>query len=311
MNSKYLAQYLENGIWKTISCYTYKKLCNQEPTKWEHLDLKSKPIQGKRYNVHTRSSSSKFCFSGSGPTNVSKNRMTTTHEFITEVISELDTLNLKINNYSLKIIPDTIIHEKEIIKVYCTEKKEVVEYIPDLLIRFSNPKTLEKRWGGQIAIEVNVTHSPDDTKRKHFQFLGIPLLEIDATKDLKFKLEGKEVQEKELDIYKKELELALSTEIEASIKYPTFSNRSLGNQVYKLKQEKKELEQNHNDKIQKISKLARDYKNLDTDFKNSKINLTKTIRQKESQLLNIEKKLAEYKNRSFIQKLADLLSSKK
>lgn len=303
MNSKYLAQYLEDGNWKTISCYRYKKLCSQEPTRWEHIELKSKPIQGIRYNLHIRSSSSKFCFSGFGPQNISNNRMTTTHEFITEVISELKVVNLKICNKSLTIIPDTTIHEKESIKIYCTEKKEVVEYIPDLLIRFSNPNKFMKLWGGQIAIEVNVTHGPDDTKRKHFQFLGIPLLEIDATTDLKFKLEGKDANENELDIYKKDLELILSREIKTSITYPTYSNRSLGNQLYNLKKEKKELEQSLNDELEKASKLIKDYQDLVFDFEESKINLIQTIRQKENQLVM-------YENRNFIEKVISLFSKK-
>ncbi|WP_282164695.1 hypothetical protein [Cellulophaga baltica] len=309
MNSKYLAQYLENGNWKTISCYRYKKLCLQEPTKWEHLKLQSKPIQGIRYNVNTRSNSSKFCFSGSGPKNISKNRMTTTHEFITEVISELKVLNLEIKKFKLEIIPDITIHEKEIIKVYCTEKKEVVEYIPDLLIRFSNSPSLVKRWGGQIAIEVNVTHSPDDTKRKHFQFLGIPLLEIDATKELKFKLEGKDATEEELDIYKKELESTLSEEIKVSIKYRTFSNRSLGNQLYKLKEEKKELEKELALESEKARNSTKKYQNLLTKFNGSKMNWSKNIEQKEYQLTDLKKQLIEYKNRNIMKKIIDLFSS--
>jgi hypothetical protein len=311
MNSKYLAQYLEDGNWKTISCYRYKKLCLQEPTKWELLKLKSKPIQGIRYDVHTRSRSSKFCFSGSGPKNISKNRMTTTHEFITEVISELKVLNLKIKQFKLEIIPDVTIHEKEIIKVYCTEKKEVVEYIPDLLIRFSNSTNLVKRWGGQIAIEVNVTHSPDDTKRKHFQFLGIPLLEIDATKDLKFKLEGKDASEEELDIYKKELESTLSKEIKVSVKYRTFSNRSLGNQVYKLKEEKNDLEKNIAIESEKVKNSTRKYQNLQDKFDDSKINWSKNMERKENQLIAVKNQLVEYKNRNIVKKIIDLFSAKK
>ncbi|CAM1345095.1 hypothetical protein [Tenacibaculum amylolyticum] len=307
MNSKYLAQYLLDGNWKTISCYRYKKLCSQEPTKWEHLELKSKPIQGIRHNVHIRSNSSKFCFSGSGPKNISQNRMTTTHEYITEVISELKILNLRVNNYDLTIIPDSIIHEKERIKIYCTEKKKVVEYIPDLLIRFSNSKKLVKYWGGQIAIEVNVTHSPDDTKRKHFQFLGIPLMEIDATKDLKFKFEGKDVDEKELENYKKELEITLSNKIETSLEYRTLSNRALGNQVYNLKKNKREIEQELINKKEMVNNLIRNNQNLKLELNNS----NQIIIEKEEQINTIKNELLEYENRSLIKKLITLFKTKK
>ena len=308
MNSKYLAQYLEDGHWKTISCYRYKRLCSQEPTKWEHLDLKSKPIQGVRYNVHTRSTSSKFCFSGTGPKTISRNRMTTTHEYITEVISNLDRLKLKVNDYSLTIIPDSVVHEKERIKLYCTEKKEVVEYIPDLLIRFSNSPKLVKDWGGQIAIEVNVTHSPDDTKRRHFQFLGIPLLEIDASKKLKFSKEGEDASENLLKSYKDYLESTLSQQIESTIEYPTYSNRSLGNKVYNLQKENEELHLKIKGLVKSTEQLIAKSKKNELDFIDTEKELNREIQNKQQQLDRIEKELTLFKNRSFVKKVIDLFN---
>ena len=305
-NSKYFAQYLEKGQWNTISCYKYKKLRIQEPTRWENIKLHSKPIQGIRYNVHVRSSSSKFCFSGSGSKAISKNRMTTTHEFVTEVISKLNILNLKVNSHTITIKPETIIHEKERIKIYCTEKKEVFEYIPDLLIRFSNSQKLVKQWGGQIAIEVNVTHTPSDSKRKHFQFLGIPLLEIDATEELKFKFEGKDAYEESFKEYRNKLELILSKEINTSMKYPTYSNRSLGNKIFILKKDKEDLVQKLNLKIKESNNFKKEYKILVSHFESLRTKLMEEIDQKNSKLTLINNQLKECKNRHLISKIIDL-----
>lgn len=312
MNSKYLAQYKEKEVWKTISCHRYKTLCSQEPTRWENIELKSKPIQGIRYNVHTRINSTKFCFNrGSTPSNLSENRMTTTHEYITEIISKLEVLNLKIENhdFSFQIKPDTVIHEQEIIKIYCTEKKEIVEYIPDLLIRFSNNIGLVKLWGGQIAIEVNVTHSPNETKRKHFQFIGIPLLEIDASKKLKFENEGKDVGEQILNSYRKQLERELSILIPTSLKYRTYSNRSLANRYYKLKNKNEEIEKKLDELYIKNEELNNENDELDEKLLYYNKKWTNTLKNEQLKFKELQKEYSKLKNRSFFRKVLSLFGN--
>lgn len=337
MNTKYLAQYKVNQEWKTISCYEYKKLRAQEPTKWEKINLKSKPIKGIRYGVHIRKNSTKFCFNkGSKPINISSNRMTTTHEFVTEVIASLKEINLKIDEYKCKIIPDTIFHEIKRLKVYCTEQKKEFEYIPDLLIRYSNDKKLVRFWGGQIAIEVNVTHKPSDTKRKHFQFMGIPLLEIDASEDLKFKFEGQDVQEKDLIEYKSELKKTLSEEVKTQIKLRTYSNRELGNQIYKLKEDKNKLKKEKKKLEEEIDNLSGanysilydkqsleeennilsndnynllyEKQGLEEQYEELKTEFT-TVNKNMSKINTLKKELHDVKNSSFIRKLFYLFSN--
>lgn len=320
MNFKYFAQYCdddEKEIWKSISYPQYKHLKETHPTKWEKIKIFSRPIRGTRHKLHIRSNSNRFCFNGIKKEEISsallENKMTTTHEFIIEVINEIaenDTLNIKIDNELIKIKPDKVTSEKEQVTIYCEEQKRYYEYYPDIIVYFSDNKEYLKKWGGRFAIEVNHTHSPTNSKRKHFQSIGFPLFDLNVTDSIRFKYEkASNVESEKFDSYKAFLMRIFHEQIFLTQEFTTYSNKFLGNIIYSQKEElnkykgalHKEMEsslRNKKDFEDKISKH---------EFQLAKFQSKIVSLEMDLKLTNI--KLDNYQNMSFLKRLLFLFKS--
>lgn len=281
INNKYWGQYKnENDNWKSIKCSTYKKLKSTYPVKWENIKIYSRKIKGTRYELHTRNNSNKFAFNpNKSPQKNTGGKMTITHEFISEVFASLDVLKIHIGDNIIELKPDKILIEEKRVHIYCSEEKKYIDYYPDIFVYFSNDEKYLKKWGGRFAIEVNFTSQPSNTKRKHFQYLGIPLLELNVTDSIKFKYENKEFEDFKLNEYHKYLHKLFSNKIYLTQKYITYSNKYLGNLVFKISKKNDDLT-NHILNLKKQSntkQLNNDYKVEELENKISQLNSEKQI----------------------------------
>ncbi len=310
-NNKYWGQYQdEDGEWKSIKCSTYKKLKKEDPTKWEHKQLFTRKIKGIRYKLHAKSNSNKFAFNPKqSPQQSTGGKMTTTHEFITETIANLKELNICIGNESILIESELILVEEKT-TIYCPIQKKYIDYFPDLIVHFSSDKEYFKKWGGRFAIEINHTSSPSDTKRKHLQYIGLPLLELNVTDKIKYSFERQDVEDSVLDNYSDFLKNIFSNVIYLKQENSTFSNRYLGNYAYSLKQDIKSLKEDINVKDSNISELLLNFENYKSQV-SSTINQYKSELGKQKQQIDIFQKdlensnsiIEEFKSRSFFKRL--------
>jgi len=279
-NNKYWGRYQnEQSEWKSIKCSTYKKLKKINPTKWEHIKIYTRLIRGERYQLYSKANSNKFAYyPKQSPQKNTGGKMTTTHEFITEVISQLQELNIIVENKHIFIKPDSISVEEEKVEVYCRDQKKHFTYYPDLIVYFSNNKEYEEKWDGRFAIEINHTNKSNNTKRKHLQYIGLTLLELNVSKSIKFRYENKEIDESKIEEYEKYLKDIFSKKIYLNQGYKTYSNRFLGNSVYKYSKEVIKLKE-------ALDKTKNDYKEALEYFDS-----TKQILNKRNTFLSSENK---------------------
>lgn len=101
------------------------------------------------------------------------------HSTYKDIISEMSTLNLVIN--------------EKIIKLYVSSSKiewffsaNGNNYIADVFIKFykSEPERYYKKWNGQLCFEIKNTHSVDKKKIKDCYIAGIPIFEHTISKKL-------------------------------------------------------------------------------------------------------------------------------
>lgn len=318
MNGKYFGEYFDKteNVWKVISCPDYKKLKEIYATKWGKIKLQSRPIKGKHYPVHVRENSNRFCFNREQAPKASdlSSNMTITHELIVDTIARLDNLNIVMGSDNIKIKPNNFFLGKRI-ETYCQEKKEFIKYYPDIIVCFDDNADYVKKWGGYFAIEVNHTHSPSDTKRKHFQYIGIPLLELDVSSKIEFLYENNpNIGENEFDKYRNFLREIFENKIFLKQKYKTYSNKYLGNIV---DAQRKNIEEKNKETIilentiKKISSEKRILSDHEIKLNQNLYRLTSEISTLTSEKQKMESRLNDLYKMSLTDRLLFLLKLKK